>query len=293
MASAVLLPVQLLVVLRWPQGYSVRDNAISDLGVTVCGGFSEQGQQVREVCSPWHQLFNAGMVVSGVLIVIGALLLHGWWDSRSGRTGTSVIALTGLSVSIVGLAPWDTHPGVHDFAALGQAVTQWLAMGLLAVAAGRGHFRRLIIVALVVPLVGFAAFLAADIAGRPRALLNRRRPEHDERDVFGVPAHGELRPRLLLLAGSAGESDALEYRFDVGFRVGAWRPVAPKQHLVDEGSGELTDEVAGETVIQRGGGTADEQVEDRRQRPVFQRGLRGYPHRRDYAEARPGCGRSR
>ena len=145
LASAVLFPVQLLVALRWPQGYSVRDNAISDLGVTVCGGFSEQGQQVREVCSPWHQLFNAGMVVSGVLIVIGALLLHGWWDSRSGRTGTSVIALTGLSVSIVGLAPWDTHPGVHDFAALGQAVTQWLAMGLLAVAAGRGHFRRLII----------------------------------------------------------------------------------------------------------------------------------------------------
>ncbi len=108
-----------------------------------------------------------------------------------------------------------------------------------------------------------------------------------------MPAHGELRPRLLLLAGSAGESDALEYRFDVGFRVGAWRPVAPKQHLVDEGSGELTDEVAGETVIQRGGGTADEQLEDRRQRPVFQRGLRGHPHRRDYAEARPGCGRSR
>ncbi|GAA1196757.1 hypothetical protein GCM10009585_12560 [Brevibacterium paucivorans] len=161
LASAVLFPVQLLVALRWPQGYSVRDNAISDLGVTVCGGFSEQGQQVREVCSPWHQLFNAGMVVSGVLIVIGALLLHGWWDSRSGRTGTSVIALTGLSVSIVGLAPWDTHPGVHDFAALGQAVTQWLAMGLLAVAAERGHFRRLTIVALVVSLVGFAAFLAA------------------------------------------------------------------------------------------------------------------------------------
>lgn len=161
MASAVLFPVQLLVALRWPQGYSMTDNAISDLGVTICGQFSEQGKQVRDVCSPWHPLFNAGMVASGVLIMIGAVLLHGWWDSRAGRAGTILMALTGLLVAIVGLAPWDTHPDVHDGAALGQAVAQWLAMGLLAMVAGPGHFRRLTIVALVVSLVGFAAFVAA------------------------------------------------------------------------------------------------------------------------------------
>ncbi len=161
MASAALIPVQLLVALRWPQGYSVTDNAMSDLGVTKCGQFSEQGQQVRDVCSPWHPLFNAAIVVSGVLIVIGAVLLHDWWDSRSGRTGMILMALGGLLVSIVGLAPWDRNPEVHDGAALGQAVAQWLAMGLLAVADGRGRFRRLTIVALVVSTVGFAAFLAA------------------------------------------------------------------------------------------------------------------------------------
>lgn len=166
LASAVLVPVQLLVALRWPQGYSVMDNAISDLGVTSCGQFSEQGQQVREVCSPWYPLFNAGMVASGVLIAVGAVLLHGWWDSRAGRAGTIVMALGGLLVSIAGLAPWDTHPGVHDSAALGQAVAQWLAMGLLAAAAGPGRFRRLTIMALVVSMVGFAAFLAA-LEGTP------------------------------------------------------------------------------------------------------------------------------
>lgn len=161
MASAVIFPVQLLVALRWPQGYSVARNAISDLGVVGCGQFSEQGQQVRDVCSPWHPLFNAGMAASGVLIMIGAILMYGWWDSRSGRAGMILMALTGLLVSIVGLAPWDIYPGAHDSAAFGQAVAQWLAMGILAAAAGPGRFRQLTIVASVVSIVGFAAFLAA------------------------------------------------------------------------------------------------------------------------------------
>lgn len=160
-ASAVLIPVQLIVALRWPQGYSLTDNAISDLGVTACGQFSEQGEQVRDVCSPWYPLFNIGMVLCGALVVIGGLLLHGWWNSGSGRAGTILMALSGFFVSIVGLAPWDTHPGVHDVAALGQAVAQWLAMALLAVAAGPGLFRVLSTLALVVSMAGFAGFLAA------------------------------------------------------------------------------------------------------------------------------------
>lgn len=118
MASAVLVPIQLLVALQWPQGYSVTDNAISDLGVTSCGQFSEQGQQVRDVCSRWHPMFNAAMVASGVLVVIGAVLLHGWWNNRSGRAGTAAMAVGGVLVSLVGLAPWDKNPGVHDGAAL-------------------------------------------------------------------------------------------------------------------------------------------------------------------------------
>lgn len=160
-ASVVLLPVQLLVAWRWPEGYSVTGNAISDLGVTGCGQFSEQGQQVRDVCSPCNLLFNIAMVLSGALVAIGAVLLHGWWDNRSGRAGTALMAVAGLLVAIVGFAPWDIHPGVHDAAALGQAIAQWLAMGLLAVAAGRGLFRRLTVATVVVSMAGFVAFLAA------------------------------------------------------------------------------------------------------------------------------------
>lgn len=160
-ASGVLFPVQLVVALQWPDGYSVMSNAISDLGVTTCGQFSENGQQVREVCSPWHPVFNAGMIILGALMAIGAMLLHGHWKGAWGRGGTMLMALSGLLVASVGFAPWDTQPGWHDNAALGQAVAQWVAMCLLALSAGPGRFRRLTTVAVVVSLVGFVAFLAA------------------------------------------------------------------------------------------------------------------------------------
>lgn len=161
LASAVILPVQVVVALRWPEGYSLTHNAMSDLGVTSCGQFSEQGQQVRQVCSPWHSLFNAGMVVGGALIATGAVLLHGWWEGRSGRAGTVLMVLCGLLVALAGLAPWDLRPDLHDTAALGQGLAQWLAMVLIAVAAGPGRFRRLTVGAVLVSLAGFAAFVAA------------------------------------------------------------------------------------------------------------------------------------
>lgn len=159
-ASGLLLPLQVVVALQWPEGYSVANNAISDLGVTTCGRFSEGLQQVRQVCSPWHAVFNGGMVVSGVLTAVGAILLHGWWRGRPGRVGTILMAVAGVAVTIVGLAPWDVAPGLHDGAALVQAVAQWLAMILLAVA-GSGGFRWLTLAAVALSVAGFVAFLSA------------------------------------------------------------------------------------------------------------------------------------
>ena len=160
MASALLLPVQVVVAWRWPAGYSVADNAISDLGVTTCGLFADGGQP-REVCSPWHYLFNAGLIASGLLVALGAVLLHGRWPSRSGRAAMILMALAGLCVVMVGLAPWDTHPQLHDAAALGQAALQWVAMVLFAIGVGPGAFRRLTVATVAVPVVGFVAFLSA------------------------------------------------------------------------------------------------------------------------------------
>jgi|SRR5690625_5154675 len=158
-ASALVLVVQIVVALRWPGGYSITQNAISDLGVTVCGAFTEQGLLIRNVCSPWHQVFNMGMIFSGLAILGGAVLLYRWWDQRSGRWGIIFLAVAGAFISAVGFAPWDLYPDVHDFTASAQAITQWIAMALIAIAAGRGSLRTVTIVALVISLLGFVLFV--------------------------------------------------------------------------------------------------------------------------------------
>lgn len=159
--SAVILPIQALVALGWPNGYSLTRNTISDLGVTVCGEYSEHGQQVREVCSPGHQLFNVGVIASGTLILIGAVLLHGYWARRTGRTGTVLMAIVGAFVIAVGLCPWDASPGLHDGFALLQAAAQWVAMMLIAIAAGTGPFRKVTVAVAILSAASFALFVAA------------------------------------------------------------------------------------------------------------------------------------
>lgn len=167
-ASAVVFPAQLAAALAWPDGYSLRGNAISDLGVTVCGPVTGEGSGPRDVCSPWHAVFNGGMIASGLLIAVGAVLLFGHWRTLSGRAGMVAMAVTGLFVAAVGMVPWDRDPGAHDAAATSQAVSQWVAMGLLAAAAGAGVFRRLTLLALAASVAGFVMFLAAlDGAGIP------------------------------------------------------------------------------------------------------------------------------
>ncbi|RBP64774.1 putative membrane protein [Brevibacterium sanguinis] len=159
--SAILIPVQIVVAAAWPSGYSLTDHAISDLGVTTCGEFSEQGHRLRTVCSPLHPLFNAGMVLSGALILAGALLTVDHWRSRLGGVGMAFLGLSGLGVVGAGLAPWDVSPDVHDLAALVQAAAQWVAMICVAVVAGRCALRWLTIAALGLSLLGFVGFILA------------------------------------------------------------------------------------------------------------------------------------
>ena len=157
--SGLLLPLQVLVAWQWPNGYSIAENAISDLGVTTCGIFSDYAAAARPVCSPWHALFNSGVVASGVLIAVGAVLLYGRWSSLAGRAGLILAAVSAVLVAAVGLAPWDVLPDVHDVAALAQALTQWVAMLQLAIAAGRGAFRVITLATVAVSIVSFTAFL--------------------------------------------------------------------------------------------------------------------------------------
>ncbi|WP_182112793.1 DUF998 domain-containing protein [Actinotalea sp. JY-7876] len=170
--SGLLLAVQLAAALAWPQAYSFTANAISDLGVTTCGTFTEGGALARYVCSPWHDAVNAATVLAGLAVSVGAVLLRDAWPRRTwGRAAMVATGLAGLALAGVGLLPWDVAPDGHDVAALAQGVLQWLAMGLLVVALGRprrgdpavprygGAVRAVTAVTLAVSIVGLVLFL--------------------------------------------------------------------------------------------------------------------------------------
>src|SRR5690625_4576290 len=159
--TILLLPLQVIVAMQWPEGYSVAKNAISDLGVTTCEPLIDGSAPMRQTCSPWHGVFNAGIVASGVLMTAGALLLYGRWRGSAGHLGVTMMAISGASVVVVGFTPWNIYPELHDGAALSQAAAQWLAMLLLAKAAGKGIFRRLTNATAVVSILSFIAFLLA------------------------------------------------------------------------------------------------------------------------------------
>lgn len=129
--SAILLVGQVIAATAWSDpAYSWTAHAISDLGVTTCGEFSDGGQ-VREVCSPAHLVFNVAMVVGGLLVAAGAALLRWVWGTTATRIAMIFMLLSGLSISTVGLLPWDLEPDLHDLAALAQWIFQVVAMLLL------------------------------------------------------------------------------------------------------------------------------------------------------------------
>jgi hypothetical protein len=67
--------------------YSVINDAISDLGVTVCGTVSIGGVP-GYYCSPLHDVMNASFVLTGAFIVLGAYFTRAAWPwSRSMRSG--------------------------------------------------------------------------------------------------------------------------------------------------------------------------------------------------------------
>lgn len=123
--------------------------------------FADGHAPARAVCSPWHAVFNVGLVTLGVLTTLGAILLYGRWITRSGKAGIAFAGVSGIFVVLAGPAPWDVAPDVHDFAALCQALLQWAAMILLAVAAGAGRIRTLALACAVVSIAGFIGFLLA------------------------------------------------------------------------------------------------------------------------------------
>ena len=120
--------VQYVVATNWPSPYSLLRNPISDLGNTSCGLYDG-----RQVCSPQYPLMNLAFVGLGVLMVVGAPLIHQEFRERRLATlGFCGMAIAGLGTVLVGLAPENVNLTVHVFGAAGPFVVGNVALVILS-----------------------------------------------------------------------------------------------------------------------------------------------------------------
>lgn len=110
--------------LAWRLPYSMAGNYISDLGAVHCGDgrhlndVPEALNRATTVCSPLHALMNSSFILQGCLIFFGSLLVRRYFPvGRRHTAALWVIALSGLGVLAVGLAPEDVNIRVHGLGA--------------------------------------------------------------------------------------------------------------------------------------------------------------------------------
>jgi hypothetical membrane protein len=133
--------VQLFVALKWRQPYNLSRDTISDLGNTDCGTWNG-----HYVCSPFHNLMNASLVVLGITMTLGSVLVSRYFENgRASKAGFAAVAISGLSVIIAGFFPENSVPALHGLGAalafvLGNASLIILALSLKIPAPLRLYF---------------------------------------------------------------------------------------------------------------------------------------------------------
>jgi hypothetical membrane protein len=111
--------------------YSLTGNYISDLGAAHCGTYHTN----LYVCSPWHDVFNVGIVLMGILLILGTILLRTAYPARGSRTlGLALLVLAGFGAIGVGLSPEDVNLTVHTISAATAFILGNLALIVLAFA---------------------------------------------------------------------------------------------------------------------------------------------------------------
>ncbi len=98
--------------------YSLLHNYISDLGAVHCGqvALSLGG---RYICSPGHDVFNASIVLMGVILVLACVLIRtGFPPRRTSTIGLALLAISAIGAIGVGLSPEDVNLQVHTASAL-------------------------------------------------------------------------------------------------------------------------------------------------------------------------------
>lgn len=160
-----------LVVAARARGYSLVGDTISDLGATSC-----RGGWPMPACSPWHETMNTSFVGWGLILAIGALLLHAYLPARPGSTISTLLwVVAGLGSVATGLLPVNESPGLHYAVAAPLFVAQPVALLVLGRAV-RGRSPTLASYALLTGAgcaLATALFLALPAAAGLDGLLER------------------------------------------------------------------------------------------------------------------------
>jgi hypothetical membrane protein len=161
-AAVVIMVAMAVTELGWTAPYSLVNNAISDLGSVNCG-YAYGGTHYS--CSPWHVVFNAGIILMGLLVIVGATLS---WRSFPGRwlrgAGWVLLVVLGIGAIGIGLFPWDAgNFKAHQIAGLGVFVGGNLGLVAIGLAMDRdlrwGKFRAFSVILGVVGVVAFLAWI--------------------------------------------------------------------------------------------------------------------------------------
>ena len=153
---------QFLAQAAWP-GYAMTVEDISLLGVTSCGSFLNPAPGgIMPVCSPLSLLFNIGMTLNGVLVVLGVWFTRDLWpDTRLKVAALWLLALGGDGTMLAGLFPLDTVPLLH---VIGAALALGLAcFGFILMARVLWHTHRAFalysLATGLLALLGFALYV--------------------------------------------------------------------------------------------------------------------------------------
>jgi hypothetical membrane protein len=120
--------------------YSVRDQTISELGVTVPGLFTNPITKASHyIDSPLHAIMNASFILFGVGVLLGVWLIirPTWPGRRLKKTGVILVGLCGPALVLAGLSPGDVRPHLHYVAGGFQFPAQNIGLILLGLAAIR------------------------------------------------------------------------------------------------------------------------------------------------------------
>jgi hypothetical membrane protein len=142
--------------------YDWLHNGTSNLANTQCGFFAAPNASPTYVCSPLHDVVNASFVLTGVLVIVGALLLRRFWPTGWLTDAAMVLwILLGFGKILIGFAPENTNIGLHLMGSLNVPLGS-VAILLLGLLISRTD-RWLGVAGLVLGLLGLAGTVLSTV----------------------------------------------------------------------------------------------------------------------------------